>query len=394
MLMLAQLTGLIVKEVRLLWSDRRSRIALIIPPLLQLFIFAYAATYDVDHVPIAVLNEDTGPYGRELVARFNGSPTFEITALPTSERQIKPLIDEARVMMALHIGPRFSADLRAGRGPSVQVILDGRRLPTALTVQSYVTLILAGFNADYSAANGLARPAATTVARAWFNPILSSHWFIIPGLIGKLVLIVTLTATVSIAREREVASFDRMFVLGLTPLQILAAKSVLPITVGFFHGVTMSLIAAFWFGVPFRGSLAALLLSLLVFVIATTGIGLMLSSRARSQRQATLRIFMFLVPAVMLSGFATPIAAMPEALQLISLLDPLRYFDTIIRALCIRGSGWSFVWGELWPLGLLAVAAMACAWLLIRPQGLGMRRSRMTVRSSPSSSRHTFAWNR
>src|SRR5262249_41244212 len=161
-----------------------------------------------------VLNEDTGPYGRELVARFNGSPTFEITALPTSERQIKPLIDEARVTMALHIGPRFSADLRAGRGPSVQVILDGRRLPTALTVQSYVTLILAGFNADYSTINGLARPAATTVSRAWFNPILSSHWFIIPGLIGKLVLIVTLTATVSIAREREVGSFDRMFVLG------------------------------------------------------------------------------------------------------------------------------------------------------------------------------------
>ena len=389
--MVAQLIGLIIKEVRLLWSDSRSRVALVIPPLLQLFIFSYAATYDVDHVPIAVLNEDAGPYGRELVARFNGSPTFEITALPTSEREIKPLIDEADVVMALHIGPRFSADLRGGRAPNVQVILDGRRLPTALTVQSYVTLILAGFNADYTAANGLAGPAASTVSRAWFNPILSSHWFIIPGLIGKLVLIITLTATISIAREREVASFDRMFVLGLTPLQILAAKSVLPVSIGFLHGATMSLIAAFWFGVPFRGSLAALLLSLLVFATATTGIGLLLSCRAQSQRQATLRIFMFFVPAVMLSGFATPITAMPEVLQLISLLDPLRYFDTIIRALCIRGAGWPFVWTQLWPLILLASASMTAAWLLIRPQGVGMRHART---APASSERHTFASNR
>jgi len=365
--MFTQLIGLLVKEFRLLWSDRRSRLTLIAPPLLQLIVFGYAATFNVDHVPIAILNEDAGPYGRELSARFSGSPTFQVTALPTNQRQIRPLIDNAEVMMALHIGQRFSAELRGGRPPNVQVILDGRRLTTALTVQAYATAIITGFNKDYVVANGFDRPAAATVTRAWFNPGLESHWFILPGLVAKLVLIATLTIAVSIARERELGSFDRMYALGLSPFQILVAKSAAPVTVGFLQGLAMSALAAFWFGVPFQGNIGLLLLSILIFVIAATGIGIMLSARAKTQRQATLRVFLFLVPAVMLSGFATPISSMPDALQAVTYLDPLRYCNLILRALFLRDVGWDFFWAQLWPLTLIGLVTLTASYMLIRP---------------------------
>ena len=365
--MFTQLFGLFAKEFWLLWSDRRSRLTLIIPPLLQLIVFGYAATFNVDHAPIAIFNEDTGPYGRELSARFSGSTTFQVTALPTTERQIRPLIDNAEVMMALHIGQRFSAELHAGRPPNVQVILDGRRLTTALTVQSYATAIIAAFNKDYVAANGFDRPAAATVTRAWFNPGLESHWFILPGLVAKLVLIATLTIAVSIARERELGSFDRMFALGLSPFQILAAKSAAPVTIGFLQGVVMSALAAFWFGVPFRGSIGLLLLCILVFVVAATGIGIMLSARAKTQRQATLRVFLFVVLAIMLSGFATPISSMPEALRAVTYLDPLRYCNLILRALFLRDVSWDFYWAQLWPLAVIGLVTFTASYILIRP---------------------------
>lgn len=365
--MLAQMIGLLAKEFWLVWSDPRSRLTLIVPPLLQLFVFGYAATFDVNHVPIAILDEDAGTLGRELAARFSGSHTFDVTKLLTSERDIQPLIDDARIMMALHIGPRFSAELLTGRTPNVQIIQDGRRLPTALAAQSYAASIIAAFNADYAATNALSRPAAATVTRAWFNPNLLSHWFIIPGLVAKLVLIATLATTVSIARERELGCFDRMFTLGLTPLQILTAKSFLPVTVGVLQGSAMSLAAAYWFDVPFRGSVPVLLLSLFVFVISATGIGLMLSARARTQQQATLRIFLFMVPAIMLSGFATPIAAMPDWMQTMTLFDPLRYFNVIMRGLFLRDAGWRFIWAQLWPLALISLTTLTVSYFLIRP---------------------------
>lgn len=368
--MLTRILAIVVKDLRLLWSDRRSRLTLIVPSLVQLIVFGYAATFDVDQVPIAIVDEDAGVDGRALASRFAGSPAFRVVALPVSERDIASLIDNAEVMLALHIGPRFSAELAAGTLPDVQIIMDGRQLPTALAINAYVTAILGKFNQDYAAANGFPRPAAVTVMRPWFNPNLISHWFIVPGLIAKLTLILILTLSVSVARERELGSFEQMVALGLTPTEILCAKAFLPIAVGLVQSLAMSAIGAYWFEVPFRGSTALLVLSQLVFVTAGTGIGVLLSARARTQRQATLRIFMFLVPAIILSGFATPISAMPDWLQTVTLVNPLRYDNVILRGLFLRGIGWSFVWPRLWPLALIGMTTLALAHHLLRPARL------------------------
>ena len=365
--MLGQVLSLITKEFLVLARARAGIVALIAPPLLQLFIFGYAATFDVDHLPIAIMDEDLGPHGRELAARFANSPLFDVVALPTRESEIEPLVDRGEVVLALHIGQRFSADLSGSRSADAQVIVDGRALNTAQVAQSYAAAVIAGFNRDYSAANGLPRPAALSVTRAWFNPNLFSHWYVIPGLVGKIVLIVTVTTTaLAVARERDLGTFERLLATPLTPLQILIGKTVPALAIGMAQGIMLSALTAFWFGVPFRGAVLLLALSLAAMLLAAIGIGLMISSLAHTQPQAILGTFMFMVPAIMLSGFATPIASMPEWIRTLTLVNPLRYFIIIVRSLFLRGSGWEVVWPQLWPMVLIGIVTLTVSYAMIR----------------------------
>ena len=365
--MLSQVLALIAKELLVLVRARAGVVALIAPPVLQLFIFGYAATFDVNSVPIAIMNEDHGPQGRELAARFAGSPLFDVVALPTRETEIRPLVDRGQVVMVLRIGQRFSADLSGGQPADVQVIIDGRILNTALTAQGYAALVVAGFNRDHIAANGLARPTALSVTRAWFNPNLLSHWYVIPGLVAKILLIVTVTTTaLAVTRERELGTLERLLVAPVTPLQILIGKAVPALATGIAQGIMLSALTIFWFGVPFRGAIVLLAVSLAAMLLSAVGVGLMISSLARTQPQAILGTFLFMVPAIMLSGFATPIASMPQWIQTLTLANPIRYFIVIVRGLFLRGNGWDFVWPQFWPMMLIGIATLTVSYLMIR----------------------------
>lgn len=369
--MMGQLTALVTKELLLLLRDRRGRIALIMAPLIQMLIFGYAATFDISEMPIAIFNEDQGPQGRELAARFAGSPVFRIAALPLRESEVQALIDRSDVAMAVRIGQRFSAELRGGAVADVQVITDGRGLSTALALQNYAASIIAGFSRDYAAANGVLLPEAFTVARALFNPNLLSLWFAIPGLVGKLLLIANLTiVSIAIARERESGSLEQMFADRLGADRIIIGKAVPVILVGLVQGAALAVVGASWFEVPFRGNVGFFVVALAGMLFASTGIGLLISALARTQRQATLIAFMFMVPAIMLSGFATPVSSMPDWMQTITLINPLRYFIAIMRGLFLRDAGWTVVWQELWPMGLIGIAAYLAAFLVLR-RGLG-----------------------
>lgn len=359
--------ALIAKELLVLLQAPRGIAALVVPPILQLLLFGYAATFDVNRVPIAIMNEDQGQQGRELAARFAGSPSFAVVALPTRESELRRLIDDGDIVMALHLGQHFSADLAAGSSADVQILIDGRLLNTALAVQNYAGALVSAFNRDYIAANGLARPIALTVTRAWFNPNLLSHWYVVPGLIAKVLLIVTLTgAALALARERELGTLERLLAAPLSPLQILVAKLVPAIAVGFLQGLLMVALAIGWFEVPFRGSFLLVAVSLVAMLLAAVGIGLMISALARTQAQAILGLFLFMVPAVMLSGFATPIASMPDWIQDLTLVNPIRWFIAILRGLFLRGSGWDFVWPQLWPILLIALGSLAVSYAAVR----------------------------
>ncbi|MDD5365220.1 MAG: ABC transporter permease [Gallionellaceae bacterium] len=364
-MMWQRLLALIHKEFLALLKDPKSRMVLIVPPLIQLLVFGYAATFDLKQVPYAVYNEDRGAAARDLLAAFHGAPSFNQVAELHSEAEIAPLVDVRRVLVVIHIGPRFSADLVSGRPAQLQVIVDGRNSNTAIIGLNYVRSVVDRFNRDWLASQGLPGPPAQLVTRAWFNPNLESRWFFIPGIIGMLTLVVTMLVTaLTVAREREQGTFDQLLVTPLRPGEILLGKTVPGFVIGIVQATLILLVATLWFKVPLLGSLAAFYTGLALFLLSGVGAGLLISSLSATQQQGLLGAFLFMVPAVILSGFATPIANMPEAVQMITLIDPLRYFLVILRKVFLEGAGFDVLIDQLWPMAVIgAVSLSLAAWL-------------------------------
>jgi len=355
------------KEFLALLKDKRSRFVIVVPPFVQLLVFSFAASFDLNNVPFAVYNEDRSAASRALVARFEGSPHFNLVERIESDGGIAPAIDRRDVLMVLHIGPDFSEQLLVGRTAPAQVIIDGRNSNTALIVLNYARNIVTDFSQDWSRENGWPLPPAIVSASAWFNPNLESRWFIVPGIIGLLTLVVSLLVTaLSVAREREAGSFDQLLVTPLRPTAILLGKALPGIIIGIVEASLIIAIAVYGFGVPLRGDLLALYMGLLLFLLSSIGIGLMISSLAATQQQALLGAFLFLVPAVILSGFATPIANMPRAVQLITYLDPLRYFLVVIRGVFLEGSSAGVLLHQYWPMAIIGLTTLGFATWLFR----------------------------
>ena len=359
--------ALMIKEFLALLKDRKSRVVVFVPPLVQLLIFGYAATFDLNSIPFAVYNEDPGPASRELVASFTGSPNFHQVAVLAGDNEIAPIVDSRRVMLVLHIGPRFTKELAAGRPGPVQVIVDGRNSNTAAILLGYVSTIASGFDAAWLSRTGGAAEAARLEVRAWFNPNLESRWFLVPGIVGLLTLLVTtLVTSLSVAREREQGTFDQLLVTPLRPVEILLGKTLPGFIIGFVEMTAIVLIATLWFHVPLRGELATLYVGLVFFLFSSLSMGLMISSLAVTQQQGLLGAFLFLVPSVMLSGFATPIANMPVWMQHLTLVNPMRYFLVIIRGVFLQGTPFHLLTGQLWPMAVIGLVNMTIAGFLFR----------------------------
>jgi len=365
--MLQQILALITKEFLALLKDKRSRIVLIGPPIAQLLVFGYAATFDLDRVPFAVYDEDRSVASMALVDRFAGSTTFDEVARIDRDAAIAPLIDSKQALLVLHLGPDFGAELRSGRPAPVQVILDGRNSNTALLALNDANNILLSFSEDWLRENGQRGPPARLVLRSLYNENLLSRWFIVPGIVALLTLVVSLLVTsLSVAREREAGTFDQLLVTPLRPVQILIGKAVPGLVIGLIEASVIIVVAILWFEVPFRGSVGALYLGLVLYLLATIGIGLMISSLSVTQQQALLGAFLFLVPAVILSGFATPIANMPEAVQWLTQLNPMRYFLIVVRGVFLEGDGYALLADQYWPMALIAVVTLSAAGWLFR----------------------------
>jgi len=362
-----RILALMIKEFLALLKDKRSRTVLIAPPLMQLIVFGYAATFDLNQVPYAIYNEDPGSASRELLAHFAGSSTFRLVANLQSEIQIEPLVDNKRALLVLHIGPHFTRDLLRQRPAPLQVIVDGRNSNTALVLLGYVRTIVTAFNREWAALHGQSAPPARLNVLAWYNPNLESRWFIVPGIVGLLTLVVTMLVTaLSVAREREAGTFDQLLVTPLRPVEILLGKSLPGFIVGLLEGTLIILLAVFWFQVPLRGSLAALYLGLFLFLLSAIGVGLMISSIALTQQQGLFGAFIFLVPAIILSGFATPIANMPPLVQKLTLLNPMRYFMIVLRRVFLEGADVSLLWPQYWPMAVIGMINLVLATRLFR----------------------------
>lgn len=363
-----RLVSLIVKELLVVLRDPRSRILLVGPPLVQLIVFAFAATLEVKNVDVVVFDRDDGSSGAELVRRIEGSPTFRSVVPAHDPAEVQRAIDRQRAIAAIEIGPSFSRDLAAGRPASVQVLLDGRRSNAAQIVDGYLGQIVASFVADASPRGPRPGGVPRVIARNWFNPNLTFQWFTVPGLIAIIALLIGLIVTsLSVARERELGTFDQLMVAPLRTHEILLGKMLPPLVIGLVL-VTLYIVATVVvFGVPLRGSLVLLYASAACFLAAVIGVGLFISSLATTQQQAILGAFLFMAPAVLLSGFATPIENMPAWLQRVTLVNPLRHFLVIVRGVFLKGMTSSDVARNVAPLVVIAIATLsAAAWLFRR----------------------------
>ena len=362
-----QIFALIVKELLAILKDPKSRTVLIGPPLIQLLIFGYAATFDLDHAPIAIYNQDRSAASRDLVARFAASPSFKLIATLDNPKQIAQLIDSRQAVLVLVIDPRFTRDLALNRPALVQLIVDGRNSNTALLALGYANTIVSDFSLAWLASHGEPAPPALLDMRARYNPALLSRWFIVPGIVAILTqVVVSLVVGMSVAREREIGTFDQLLVTPMRQIDILLGKGLPGLLIGVTEATVSILAAVWWFEVPLRGGLAPLYLGLVLFVIAITGIGLMISSLAATQQQALLGAFLFLVPSIILSGFATPISNMPDLIQDITLINPMRYFLVVVRSVFLELADASSLWPQYWPMALIGMVNLAVAGWLFR----------------------------
>lgn len=365
--MWARVFALAIKEFLALLRDPASRMVLIVPPLLQLLVFGYAASFDLNHIPYAVYNQDSGYASRQLLARYSGSDTFQQVAVLRHQSEIAPLVDGKQALIVLVIGQDFTRRLLEGRQASVQLIVDGRDSNTATIALNDASAVLQDFNLQWAAAHGQRAPPAQLQVRAWFNPNLLSRWFVVPGIVALLTLVITLLVTgLSVAREREMGTFDQLLVTPMRPIEILLGKAIPGFVIGGAEGALIAVLGVLWFKVPFVGSVPALALGMGLFLLAATGIGLMISSLAVTQQQGLLGVFLFMVPAVILSGFATPIANMPVAVQWLTCANPLRYLLVIVRGVFLEGDSLAMLWPQYWPLAVIGVCSMAAAGWLFR----------------------------
>lgn len=356
-----RLRAQIIKELLSVLRDPKSRFVLIVPPLMQLLIFSFAATLNVRNVDIAIYNHDAGKWSHELVARI-GAASFVHRLRPVQNpAELRRMIERREVIAAIDIPESFSRNIGAGRPSKVQVILDGRRA-TGQLVLGDLNGIANDLGAELTGA-----PHEIAVVRHWFNPNLIYRWFVVPSIGGILVTFMTLLVTaLSIARERELGTFDQLMVSPCTPIEIIVSKMAPALLIGTVLGLFMVAAGVFAFGIPFTGSFVLLLISMVLFILSVVGIGLMISSVCATQQQAILGTFAIGVPAVLMSGFATPVENMPIVLQWLAQAIPLTHYLVILQGSFLKALPPSEVFANAWPMAVIALVTLSATTLFVR----------------------------
>ena len=362
---------LVWKELIELRQDPRLFGIVVMAPIIQLFLLAYAATTDVRNVPIVVADGDRSSASRELVSRFEGSPSFTVTQVVSSPDDVNPVLERGDAWMAVVVPRGYGAALASGRAQAVQLVADGSDANSSGLALSYATNLIAGYGGELAARASLAagvqatapQPGIQPVVRVWFNPRLESRDFMIPGIVALLLLVVTTNlSSMAIVREKELGTLEQLNVTPLTRAQLIVGKLLPYGLVGLIDVVLVLSVAILWFGVPMRGSYILLFGTTLVYLVATLGLGLFVSTVSQTQQQAMMTTtFFFLMPMMLLSGFVFPIENMPAAIQPVTYLIPLRYFLVILRSIFLKGVGLETLWPQAlalagWSAGILALA--------------------------------------
>jgi ABC-2 type transport system permease protein len=357
-----RLKALILKELQALLGDPHGRKLLIAPIIMQLIIFPFAATMEVKNVGVVVLNEDDGVHGEEIMERIAAAPTFSSFAVVHGHDEFAARIDDQHALLGLKIAADFSSRVESGQGGTLQVVTDGRKSNAAQIALGYVQNIVAGYSAELAGGN-----AASINVRHFYNPNLDYQWFIVPQLIAIATALGFLVVTaLSVAREREQGTLDQLRVSPLSPAQIMTGKALPAIVIALFQGSIVLLGALFVYRVPMHGSLAAIYVGMICYGLSQVGWGLLISSFCRTQQQAVLGVFSFLVPSLLLSGFISPVENMPEWLRTVTWLNPMRHVVDLMNMAYLKGITLDAFVAATVPMLGIAALSLGLAYLKFR----------------------------
>jgi ABC-2 type transport system permease protein len=367
---MGRLGSLIRKEFQQFQRDKRMRGIVIIAPVMQIIVLGYAANMDVKDVPMAVYDQDRSSESRDLVQAFVASGSFLLAAAPDSNRAVEEDLSAGKAEIAIIVPPGFGADLRGSGTPSLQMLVDGSRSNTAAVGLAYASSVANNFALRF--APGSVRIALPMEARTrvWYNPELKSRVFMIPGVFALLLMVITIILTsLAIVKEKESGTLEQLIVTPLRKAELIAGK-LAPFVIISLVLICFALAAcALFFGIVPRGSIFLLFLLSLALVFSTLGIGLLVSTFARTQQQAMMfSIFFFMFPMMILSGFVFPIANMPAPIRAVTYLMPLRYYMIIVRGIFLKGSGIELLWPQLWPLLVIGTAVVSFSIARFRKQ--------------------------
>lgn len=370
----SRLLSLVRKEFIQIVRDPRTLYIVLAIPVIQLFLLGYTATTDVRNVPLAVFDQDRTPASRALLDAYRTADYFQLAFDVDSEVEIRQLVDSGRAQAGIIIQPGYSEDLAAGRTAQVAFVLDGSDPTVASTAlaaaqsigQNHATQItLAQLEARGQAS--AFKPAIDVRTQVWYNPDLVSAYFMIPALIGMILQLITsmLTAT-AIVRERERGTIEQLIVTPIRSWELIVGKIAPYVLIAFLNTLEVLFVGTLWFKVPIVGDLSLLLALSGLFLVGSLGIGLFISTVAKTQQEAMMLSWFTLLPTVFLSGFFFPLAAMPWFLQAVSYVIPLRYYLTIIRSILLKGVGAEALTVEIVALAIFGTVMMAAAALRFR----------------------------
>ena len=364
-----RLRHMLVKEFIQALRNPRMRAMIFVTPVIQLFLFGYAVTTDVRNIALAVYDLDQSIASRELASRFVRSGYFDLVESVAEPGRVQELLNRGEARAVLQFNRGFQETLDAGRTAQLQLLLDGTISNTAGIVLSYSTRIVNQYSEDLldrRIARLMGTPPRTAKVeletRAWFNEDLESRNFFVPGVIAMIVTLTSLMLTsMAVVREKEIGTMEQILVTPIRPAELILGKTIPFAVISYVDVIGITLIGVLWFDVPVRGNLLLLLFSTGLFLLTTLGLGLLISTVSQTQQQAMMGAFFLYLPALLLSGFIFPIAAMPEVFQWLTLLNPLRYFLEIIRGIFLKGIGADILWPQMAALTALGVATLGMA---------------------------------
>lgn len=363
--MFERIKAVLIKEFKQIFRDPRMKTIIFVSPLIQVILFGYAANKDINYIPLAVYDRDNTVQSRDFIRDFTYSKYFVPKFYIYSDKEQNWLLDKGSASVVLRIDRGFGRNLEVGKDATAQFALDGSDSNTAQIVLGYANTIMSQYqynlikNKALETGKSVKIPSIDLRDRAWFNQNLISRNYYIPGVIAMIVTIMSLLlSSMAIVREKEIGTMEQLIVSPLRPIELIAGKLIPFAIIALLQITLITLLGVIWFKIPLRGNLLLLLFATIIYLMTTLGAGLFISTLASTQQEAMMSVFLFYTPVALLSGFAYPIQNMPQVIQVLTFINPLRYFMVIIRGIFLKGIGIDMLWDQILPLFVMGIVVI------------------------------------